>query len=235
LSSKYVGYVVGLTDEQSSVVLKAVQTAGLKPVVVGDVATLFSRQDLRCLGAVVLPLAGHAGPGHGGPGEVRRFVDRLQEIGSPLKVVWIAHHVDVATIVEAVRAGAADVLAWPTDEASVESAVLTACRHSEAQEASWAATTAAQQKLAQLSGGERDVLELMLAGKVNKTVASRLGIALRTVENRRKKIFTKLDTRSLAEIVHLVRTAQGSEGTTLAHPMLSSTAVVGPSWDRAAG
>ena len=68
-------------------------------------------------------------------------------------------------------------------------------------------TTAAQRRLAQLTDGEREVLQLMLHGKVNKNIASRLGIALRTVEARRKRVFTKMGTRSLAEIAAVLQTS----------------------------
>lgn len=138
------------------------------------------------------------------PGEL---LDRLSEKQSALTVVYLLEKAVTKATVDVMRKGAFDVLEWPLEKdrlsASLEQALATSIdkqrRLSEAQ--------VAQRRLADLTAGERDVLQLMLSGKVNKSIASRLGIALRTVEARRKRVFTKMGTRSLAEIAAVLNGA----------------------------
>ena len=142
--------------------------------------------------------------GEASPYEV---LEKLNERHSALTVVYLIERPATKLIVEAMRKGAFDVLEWPLEKdlltASVEQALTTSVekqrRLAEAQHA--------QRRLAELTAGERDVLQLMLSGKVNKSIASRLGIALRTVEARRKRVFTKMGTRSLAEIAAVLNGA----------------------------
>jgi DNA-binding NarL/FixJ family response regulator len=55
---------------------------------------------------------------------------------------------------------------------------------------------------------EREVLELMLLGTSNKAMASKLDVSLRTIENRRRKVFSKLRVETVAELVALVLKAR---------------------------
>jgi FixJ family two-component response regulator len=216
-----------LSDAQWAAVSKYFVKSGLEAIQVADPLSWRNGEDFGRCGCVVAPLPRI-------PAEVRRFVNASADRESPLRVIFLAEQAEVEAIVEAIRSGAGDVLAFPASEAAFQAAIEVACRESRALQTRNAARAAAREKLARLSAGERDVLELMLAGKVNKSVASRLGIALRTVENRRKQIFTKLGTRSLAEIVHLVRLVQGVDaddaGFSVAPLVDRQTG-----WDRAAG
>lgn len=134
-------------------------------------------------------------------------LEKLNEKHSAQTVVYLVERPATKLIVDAMRKGAFDVLEWPLEKdrltASLEQALTTSVekqrRLAEAQHA--------QRRLAELTAGERDVLQLMLSGKVNKSIASRLGIALRTVEARRKRVFTKMGTRSLAEIAAVLNGA----------------------------
>ncbi len=60
-----------------------------------------------------------------------------------------------------------------------------------------------------MTAGERDVLDLLVQGKMNKNIAKDLDIGLRTVELRRHQIMKKLGVNSVAEVVRLVFEAQG--------------------------
>jgi FixJ family two-component response regulator len=148
------------------------------------------------------------------PGCVLAMVDQpvqllksLEAAVSPLAAVVLIAKTDTRSVVEAMRAGAVEVLETSSDMALLPTAVDHACAASVQRQQRLSEATAAQRRLAQLSDGERDVLQLMLHGKVNKNIASRLGIALRTVEARRKRVFTKMGTRSLAEIAAVLQTS----------------------------
>lgn len=135
------------------------------------------------------------------------IMDSAVRCESTSAVVFLARQPNMLNVVEAMRVGADDVLPWPASQEMLEIAVQRGMSIAMTRVANADQRRAARERLSRLSNGERDVLDLMLEGRVNKVVAARLNIAVRTVENRRKKIFTKLGTRSLAEIVGLVQMA----------------------------
>ena len=138
------------------------------------------------------------------PGEV---LDRLNERHSALSVVFLVDKPVAKAIVDVMRKGAFDVLEWPLEQGRLRESIEQSLTASVEKQRRLTEAQAAQRRLADLTAGERDVLQLMLSGKVNKSIASRLGIALRTVEARRKRVFTKMGTRSLAEIAAVLNGA----------------------------
>ena len=62
-------------------------------------------------------------------------------------------------------------------------------------------------RLARLSPREREVLDLVVAGKMNKTIADAMNISIKTVEAHRAKVMDKMGVRSLAELVQAVMQA----------------------------
>lgn len=228
MSTECMGIALSLAEEQVASVARVCLKNGLESAVVASIDALLSRDDLDRCGFVAAPLPQSSA-------DVRLLLQVITDRQSPLRVIWFAAHADVSTIVEAIRQGASDVLPLPLNETTFQTAVSNACRESAEQRARIAARAVAREKLSRLSTGEREVLELMLAGKVNKSVASRLAIALRTVENRRKQIFTKLGTRSLAEIVSLVRAVQGPASDEANFRTLPTPPNEPRGWDRAAG
>ena len=200
MSDVLVGYGIGLDLQTDAIVESACHRAGLTWARHSMLETFSLRDDLASVGVLVTTL----------PEQVdaaRLLLDRLSRRRSPAAVIFLAERLDLRTVVEALRAGAEEVLQWPAESERLEATIVRAVNVARRKQQWIAECRQAQDKLDQLSTGERDVLELMLAGKVNKLVASRLGIALRTVENRRKQIFTKLGTRGFAEIVRMVQDA----------------------------
>jgi two-component system response regulator FixJ len=133
-------------------------------------------------------------------------VDLLRELkarGSSTPVIVITGHGDVQLAVEAMKIGACDFLEKPFDDevllASVRSALgqLTKDAKREAERSQL------NNRLAALSGRERDVLERLVAGKQNKIIAFELGISPRTVEIYRANVMTKMDAGSLSELVRM--------------------------------
>ena len=64
------------------------------------------------------------------------------------------------------------------------------------------------ERLALLTAREREVMELILAGKYNKVIADDLNISMRTVEAHRSKIFEKMEVRSAVELAQLLKSAE---------------------------
>ena len=126
---------------------------------------------------------------------------RLQDHGLPWPVVVMTAHGDVSTAVRAMRAGAVDFIEKPFDDEALLAAIEAALKPPQASGPAEAADAAA--RIAALSPRERDVLELLLAGKPNKLIARDLGLSPRTVEVHRRRLMARLGVGSLAEAVRL--------------------------------
>ena len=125
-----------------------------------------------------------------------------------LCMVFTAFRPATRDIVRLIKLGGTEVLDWPAEASRLVATVELSCRNSVDALSLRRAKEDGLRRLASLRTEERQVLDLMLDGKLNKNIAASLGIALRTVEARRNRIFTKLETRSMAEIAGLIHDAQ---------------------------
>jgi two-component system, LuxR family, response regulator FixJ len=125
-----------------------------------------------------------------------------------LPAIVITGHGDVPLAVEAMKAGAIDFIEKPFDQEALLSAVEAALdrRKMEARGGEDRAAVAA--KLALLSERERQVLEGLISGHPNKTIAYNLGISPRTVEVYRSNLMTKMEAKSLSELIRMAILAQ---------------------------
>lgn len=126
--------------------------------------------------------------------------EELHRRRCPLPLVFITAHGDVPLAVQAMRKGAVDFIEKPFDEQTLVHAVN--CALSRARSAP-ARNADASRRLAQLTPRERQVMELVVAGKLNKMVADELGISIKTVELHRANMMTKLGVRNLPDLVRL--------------------------------
>lgn len=131
-------------------------------------------------------------------------LDRLEAQGSILPVIVLTGHGDVPLAVQSLKKGAVDFVEKPFDSGDlvgrVEAALaLEARRHAEA-----VATRSLERRLDSLSGREREVMDLMLTGLLNKQIADQMGIAIRTVEVHRAHVLEKFGVRSAVELAGLV-------------------------------
>jgi two-component system response regulator FixJ len=118
-----------------------------------------------------------------------------------LPAIVITGHGDVALAVEAMKAGAIDFIEKPFDQEAILSAVHAALERAGRSDSGEGPAIAA--KLALLSERERQVLDGLLAGHPNKTIAYDLGISPRTVEVYRANLMTKMAARSLSELIRM--------------------------------
>jgi two-component system response regulator FixJ len=126
---------------------------------------------------------------------------QLRSRACTLPAIVITGHGDVPLAVAAMKAGAIDFIEKPFDEAAILNAVQSALDYGSDAEGNNAAIVAG--KLANLSGRERQVLEGLVAGHPNKTIAYDLGISPRTVEVYRANLMTKMGARSLSELIRM--------------------------------
>jgi two-component system response regulator FixJ len=127
---------------------------------------------------------------------------------SGFPVVAVTPEADVGAAVRAMKLGAADVVARPVSAEALCVAVRGALAVLARAEASRSDAQATRDRLARLTRRERQVLDGMVGGEANKSIAYRLGISPRTVEVHRAKVMEKLACRSLPEIVRMAMQAE---------------------------
>ena len=128
---------------------------------------------------------------------------RLRELNIGVPVIVMTGHGDVPLAVEAMKGGAADFLEKPFDDEALLGAVRSALSKNATDHERQAQKSVIKDRLASLSSRERDVLEGLVAGNPNKTIAYDLGISPRTVEIYRANVMTKMQAGSLSELVRM--------------------------------
>lgn len=142
-------------------------------------------------------------PGLSGP-EVQA---KLAERDITLPVIVMTGHGDLAMAVRAMKAGAVDFIEKPASIGEITEAVRTALNISSE---AWAAANQAdeiRQRLARLTTREREVLDELVIGNLNKVIAYNLDISPRTVEIHRARAMEKMQARNLAHLVRMAITA----------------------------
>ncbi|MDK9724512.1 MAG: sigma-70 family RNA polymerase sigma factor [Sterolibacteriaceae bacterium MAG5] len=128
---------------------------------------------------------------------------RLIELGCRMPVIIMTGHGDVASAREAFRAQAIEFLEKPVDQGKLIGAIeeafarLTAVAGEEEQRAEL------EHKLASLTPREREVMDLVVAGRHNREIAQLLGISARTVEVHKARMMTKLQADSVSQLVRI--------------------------------
>ncbi len=128
---------------------------------------------------------------------------RLHESGASLPVIVMTGHGDVPLAVEAMRLGAIDFLEKPFDDDALLASVRMALSKNREDSEQDLRKAEVKERLASLSPREQQVLDGLVAGHPNKTIAFDLGISARTVEVYRANVMTKMQARSLSELVRM--------------------------------
>lgn len=121
-----------------------------------------------------------------------------------MPVIFLTGHGDVPLAVGALKKGAYDFIEKPFNDNELVNRVIEALGADAARRALRASQVSLESRLAQLTAREREVMELILAGKLNKVIADELDIAMRTVEVHRARIFEKMGVRSAVELAQLL-------------------------------
>jgi FixJ family two-component response regulator len=132
------------------------------------------------------------------------LAQRLREQAADLPIIFITGHGDVPMAVEAMRLGAVDFIQKPFRDQDLLDRVFQALAQNAASRRVQAELQAIRERLAALTPRECDVLELLLTGKINKVIASELGLSQRTVELHRARVLEKMQADSLASLVQMV-------------------------------
>lgn len=135
------------------------------------------------------------------------LVERLRAMSNPLPIVIITGHADVPLAVQAMKAGVVDFIEKPFGDAAILDTLRNVLRENDAQRDREAERAVVAARLANLSQRELQVLDRLVAGQPNKSIAHELGISPRTVEVYRANVMSKMHANSLSELVRMTLNA----------------------------
>jgi FixJ family two-component response regulator len=134
---------------------------------------------------------------------------RLATEKSELPVIFVTACQDLALTVQAMKAGALEYLTLPFHPDAVLSAVVTALEQSRTALLRHAELRALRERFSLLTRREREVMERIVSGRLNKQVGGDLGISIITVKAHRGRVMRKMRAESLAQLVGMFSTLSG--------------------------
>ena len=129
--------------------------------------------------------------------------DRLIEQNSPLPIVFITGHGDVPMAVNTMKKGAMDFIQKPFKEGELLPLVDRMLEHARGSFSEHQHAASREALLAKLTTRETQVLERIVAGRLNKQIADDLGISIKTVEAHRANIMEKLHSNTVADLLKI--------------------------------
>lgn len=131
--------------------------------------------------------------------------DQLLERGSTLPVIFLTGHGDVPLAVSTLKKGAFDFFEKPLNDNELAKRIEEAMALAADQLAANAAVDSVKTRISSLTTRERQIMELVLAGKFNKVIADELNISMRTVEVHRANLFDKMRVKTAVELANLLK------------------------------
>jgi two-component system response regulator FixJ len=129
---------------------------------------------------------------------------RLKERMSSLPIIFLTAHGDIEMAVKAVKAGALDFIQKPFRDQDLIDKVHCAIREDAQSRSQIREATEIQSRIESLTPRERQLLEMVVAGRANKVIASDLNISQRTVEIHRARVMKKMKADSVTDLVRMV-------------------------------
>lgn len=128
---------------------------------------------------------------------------QLNRLGAMIPVIFISGHADIPMAVQALKEGAFEFIQKPFRDQDLLDRVHHALRQDAENRSKLAQLSEVRQRFESLSLRERQVNEMIVAGRPNKVIALDLGLSERTVEIHRSKVMEKMEARSVAQLVRL--------------------------------
>jgi FixJ family two-component response regulator len=129
--------------------------------------------------------------------------EALAASGCERSIVFISGHADVPKSVKAMKAGAVDFLTKPFEDEVLLTAVRAAIEKDLHARSTRTIRESVEQRLATLTQREREVLEHVVSGQLNKQIAADLGIVEKTIKVHRSRVMAKMRVTSVAELVRI--------------------------------
>jgi FixJ family two-component response regulator len=179
---------------------RLLRSAGYSTRTFSSTSDFFAQYDPEPPGCILLDLTM---PEHDGL-EVQAM---LASAGSKRPVIFLTGNGSIPATVSAIRAGAINFLTKPVTEPRLFEAVEEALRVDARQRSMGRQHMMLKERLESLTPRERQVLEQVIRGRLNKQVAADLGTVEKTIKVHRARVMRKMGARSLAELVQLATTA----------------------------
>lgn len=132
------------------------------------------------------------------------LLDKIKQLKSHLPVIMITGHGDIPMAVRAMKAGAVDFIEKPFNE----QCLLETVQKCVSQSKDMNLIELANQRIDKLSDRERQIIDLIIDGKLNKEIAYELSISISTVEAHRANIMYKMQAKNLAQLIKMYLQAQ---------------------------
>ena len=190
-------YVVDDDDGIRRALARVLDAAGFRPLPFGSAAEFLAADDPTVTGCIVLDVSL---PDFDG----LHVQQRLSETGRERPIVFISAFASIPISVRAMRAGAVTFLSKPVPERELIPAVFEAIALDRRWRRDREERVQARVRLDSLTPREREVMEHIIAGLLNKQIAAALGTVEQTVKVHRARVMKKMGARSVA---HLVRVA----------------------------
>lgn len=175
---------------------RLLQAAGFAVTAFASAKEFLAQYDAEAPGCLVLDLAMPAVSG-------LELQGILADRGSLLPIIFLTAYGDIPKSVQAMKLGASDFLTKPVNDEDLLAAVRVAIEKHRALRREQAELSEIRARLATLTPREREVLEYVVAGKLNKQIAGELGTVEQTVKIHRAHVMQKMRVQSVAELVRL--------------------------------
>jgi FixJ family two-component response regulator len=179
---------------------RLLRSAGLAVVTFSSPREFLDSHDPNAPGCLVLDVAM---PGLNGLELQQSLLARGQEPA----IIFLTGHGDIPMSVKAIKHGAVDFLTKPVNDDDLLTAVRDAIEKDRLQRQVQAEVAEIHQRLATLTPREREVLQHVISGQLNKQIAADLGTVEKTVKVHRARVMQKMKVQSVAELVRLAERA----------------------------
>jgi len=180
---------------------RLLRSAGFKAEVFASAQAFLDGYCPEVTGCVILDLAM---PGLDG----MQVQQRLIEKGGALPIIFLTGHGDVPACARAMKHGAADFLTKPVDDQELLTAVHQATERCGILQQERLELADIEERLGTLTPREREVLEHLLSGKLNKQIAAALGTVEKTIKVHRARVMHKMRAPTLADLVRMAERAR---------------------------
>ncbi len=174
-----------------------IESVGLRVETFSAASEFLARYRPECAGCLVLDVRMPAMSG-------LELQDRLKGQGVSLPIIFVTGHGGVQTAVRALKGGAIDFIEKPFDDQRMLDLVHKALALDAETRRHTAAQAGAAARYASLSAREREVLDLLIEGQTNKSIARSLGLSAKTVETYRANVMQKMAAPTVPHLVKQV-------------------------------